>query len=446
MSKVIPRRPSGFGELLPNEQLAFNGMVRTVRDTYERFGFSPIETPAVEYTEVLLAKGGGETDKQIYSFRKGENELSLHFDLTVPLARYVAEHRKELNFPFRRYQIQKVWRAEKAQKGRFREFYQCDIDVIGSNEIVVDAEIPSVIYSVFRALGFDSFTIKINNRKILRGFLRSLGLESYSSGILRGIDKVEKIGEQGVRAELIDLGVPSDAVERILAFVTIEGSRDVVIERLLGMGITDELFLSGVAELEAVGTYIRRFGVPEERFRFDLTIARGLDYYTGTVYETILDDFPRIGSVCSGGRYDDLIGYYSEQSLPGVGISIGLTRLFYQLKEAGRVDVSAQSPTKVLVTRMDEDLLGEYLNIASRFRERGIETEVYFREDRIGKQYKYADRMKVPFVITVGERECSNGTVNLKNMRTGMQSEMTLEEVITVVEQTIENEKGGHHD
>ena len=427
---VKPSILPGFMELTPSNQILFNKMMDTIRKNYEKFGFLPIDTPLIEKSEVLLAKGGGETEKQIYKVVKGDTDMSLRFDLTVPLARYVAQYYSELSFPYKRYHIGKVYRGERNQKGRFREFYQADIDIIGNGslDIINDAEIPSVIYSTFKDLGFDSFTIRINNRKVLSGFFASLGIED-STGVLRIVDKLEKIGQDNVISELKDLGIIENNIEKIIDFISIEGSNDETIEKLRTLNIENEKFLEGVDELEQVVKYIRVFGVPEENFAFDLTIARGLDYYTGTVYETKLNDYPSIGSVCSGGRYDDLATYYTKQKLPGVGISIGLTRLFYQLTEAEIIKSSDYSLTEVMIIPMEGYM--EYAIEGSKYlRDAGIFTQVYFEQGKLGKKFNYADKLNIPYVIVVGQEEADNKTYSFRDMKTGEQKNLTMDEVI----------------
>ena len=430
MKIVKPRILSGFMELLPEDQLEFNKMYDTIRRVYEQFGFAPIETPAIELAEVLFAKGGGETEKQIYRFKKGDNDLALHFDLTVPLARYVAQHEHELVFPFRRYQMQKVWRGERAGAGRFREFYQCDIDVIGTNNVLVDAEIPSVIYEVFRQLGFEKFTIKINNRKILTGFYESLGLKDQAEAVLRVVDKIDKIGQQGVRKELLALDVVIDTIEALFVFIAIQGEIDEVLTRLGQLGIKNTIFQSGLTELGKVTNAMLMLGVPQKNFKIDLTVARGLDYYTGTVYETVLDEFPQVGSVCSGGRFDDLASYYTTTSLPGVGISIGLTRLFYMLREAGVVQSGARTPSRVIILPVDERAIERALAVAALLRGAGINTEINFEGGKLNKQFQYANKLKVPYVIVIGDDELKSMTLTMKDMATGKQSKLTTQQAI----------------
>jgi histidyl-tRNA synthetase len=431
---VKPSTLPGFLEWLPADQIAFNKMMDTIRKNYEKYGFIPVDTPVIEKSEVLLAKGGGDTEKQIYRFNKGDSDLSLRFDLTVPLARFVAQHMSELNFPFRRYQIGKVYRGERNQKGRFREFYQCDIDIIGNGKlsIINDAEIPSIIYSTFTDLGFDSFTIHINNRKVLNGFFEAVGVEAKMD-VLRTIDKLDKIGMEAVKSELKELGLTDDAVSRIEQFINITGSNDEILEGLKNLNIENEEFVLGLEELSKVVYYIRQFGVPDKNFAIDLKIARGLDYYTGTVYETILNDYPSIGSVCSGGRYDNLAEYYTTQKLPGVGISIGLSRLFYQLKEAGFFKESTSSTlTKVLVVPMDENI-GYSIGVSSELKKAGIITEVYFEEGKFVKKLNYANKLGIPYVIIIGGDEIASGILTLKNMVSGEQFKLTIEEIINKI-------------
>jgi len=434
MSKNIvqPSILPGFMELLPADQLQFNKMLDTIKKTYETFGFIPLDTPDIEKSEILLAKSGGETEKQIYRFNKGDNDLSLRFDLTVPLARFVAQHYGELTFPFRRYHIGKVHRGEKPQKGRFREFYQCDIDIIGNESLglINEAEILGVIYATFKALGFDAFTIRINNRKVLNGFFEAMEVKDNAE-VLRVIDKIDKIGRDAVAKELSETGINAETVRNILDFVSIKGSDEQVIEALNKLNIENELFKTGVKELETICGTIGGFGVPENNHAIDLTIARGLDYYTGTVYETILNDYPSIGSVCSGGRYDNLAQSYTNKKLPGVGISIGLTRLYYQLREAGLLGESKKaSPTELLIIPM-KGTMDYALKTATEVRTNGIPTEVYLNEGKIGKMFSYADKLGIPYVAVAGEDEVNNGTLTLKDMQTGEQTTISVDEVIT---------------
>ncbi|MCB2306114.1 histidine--tRNA ligase [Clostridium estertheticum] len=432
---VKPSILPGFMELLPADQIEFNKLADTIRKTYESFGFMPIDTPVIEKSEILLAKGGGETEKQIYRFSKGSNDLSLRFDLTVPLARYVAQNSNSLTFPFRRYQIGKVYRGERNQKGRFREFYQCDIDIVGSNNLSIlnDAEIPSIIYSIFNNLGFENFTIKINNRKILNGFFESLGIEDKSD-VLRIIDKIDKIGVVIATQELLTSGLSKGVIDNILGFINARGSNEDILLFLKNLDISNSTFRDGVCELSTVSKYVKLFGVPDNNFKIDLKISRGLDYYTGTVYETFLNEYPSIGSVCSGGRYDNLAEYYTKQKLPGVGISIGLTRLFYQLNEVGFFKNDTNSCiTKVLVIPLDNNVIDYAISFAKSLRDKGIVTEIYLEDTKIVKKLGYANKLGIPYTILIGDEEIQNKTVTIKNMLTGNQETASLDEAYKMV-------------
>ena len=435
-NKIEPRTLPGFMELLPNEQILFNQMKEKIQKSYEKFGFLPLNTPIVELADVLLAKAGGETEKQIYRFNKGEHDLALRFDLTVPLAKYVAMHYGELSFPFKRYQIGKVYRGERPQKGRFREFYQCDIDIIGDTELncLYDAELPNVIYTTFKELGFSDFTIHINNRKILNGLFSNLGLTDISADIMRIIDKIAKIGKDNVIKELSDINVSEQAISTIMNFILFEGTNNEKIDMLNNLNINDEMFTKGLSELKEVISCMRLFGLPEENFVIDLTIARGLDYYTGTVYETFLNDYPELGSVCSGGRYDNLAEYYTNKKLPGVGISIGLTRLFYKLNELNAIKYTKKSIADVLVVSASDDI-SVCLLIATELRNSNINTEVYMENKKIKAKFKYADKLNIPFVIILGETEIETNTVSLKNMLTGEQIQTDLKNAINIIKE-----------
>ena len=430
--KIEPRTLPGFMELLPKEQIAFNQMRQAIQKSYEKFGFLPLNTPIIEKAEVLLAKAGGETEKQIYRFEKGDNDLALRFDLTVPLAKYVTQYYNDLSFPFRRYQIGKVYRGERPQKGRFREFYQCDIDIIGDGDlsIIYDAEMPAVIYQTIQSLGFENFTICINNRKILNGLFEALGLKEQSVEIMRIIDKIEKIGKDNVVAMLEEMQIAKEAIEKIVDFLEIVGTTDEKIQALENMDIQSELFQAGVEELKTVVGYVRKFGVPDTHFKVELTIARGLDYYTGTVYETFLNEYRSLGSVCSGGRYDNLAEYYTDKKMPGVGVSIGLTRLFYQLNELQAIKQEQKSIAKVLVIPMTENI-EKALEIGASLRKENIPTEIYLEEKKIKAKMKYANHLEIPYVILVGEDEINNNVVTLKNMVTGEQETVSLAEAIS---------------
>ena len=430
MKKTEPRTLAGFMELMPNEQILFEQIKQTIEKTYQKFWFLPLDTPILELSEVLLAKAGGETEKQIYRFEKGDTDISMRFDLTVPLAKYVAKNYGNLSFPFRRYQIGKVYRGERTQKGRFREFYQCDIDIIGDGELSVinDAELPSVIYTIFKELGFDDFTIRINNRKILNGLFESLNQKENATEILRIIDKIEKIGKEAVIEELEKIGIPSDAINKIMDFIEIEGTTDEKLQKLNELNIKNEEFEKGLDELTQVVKYVRIFGIPEANFKVDLTIARGLDYYTGTVYETFLNQYRELGSVCSGGRYENLAEYYTDKQLPGVGISIGLTRLFYKLNELQLIKAEKKSISEVLIVPMVEDLTVP-ISIANDLRKSGINTEIFLNDKKLKAKMKYADKLEIPYVIVIGEDEINSGIVKIKNMKTGEEKETEINKI-----------------
>ena len=429
-NKTEPRVLQGTMELLPPDQILFNRMYDTIREVYESFGFLPLDTPVLEYSNVLLAKAGGETEKQIYRFTKGDTDLSMRFDLTVPLARYVALHKADLVFPFKRYQMSKVYRGERPQKGRFREFYQCDIDIIGSEELdlMYDAEMPAVIYNVFTKLNFGQFVIRINNRKVLNGFFSSLGLADKIGDILRTIDKLEKIGAEKVMAELAEFGVDGAAADKILNFISISGTNAEVLDALCKVDCDDETFKTGVDELGTVVSYAYMYGIPEKNIAIDLTIARGLDYYTGTVYETKMVDYPALGSVCSGGRYDNLTGYYTDDRLPGIGISIGLTRLFSQLRSENIISDDRKSLTDVLFIPMDKNHIEFVLGSAATMRAAGLNVDVYCLDKGMKPKMKFANRSGIPYVALVGDSEAEAGKIMLKDMTTGEQELLTAAE------------------
>ena len=423
--KVQPRTLSGFMELLPRQQMVMERIMEILRETYSLYGFTPLDTPIIEASEVLLAKGGGETEKQIYRFTKGDADLALRFDLTVPLAKYVALHYNDLSFPFRRYQIGKVYRGERAQRGRFREFYQADIDIIGDGKLDVtnEAEIPAIIYQVFTRLGLHRFQIRVNNRKILNGFYAMLGLTDKAGDIMRTVDKLDKIGAGKVRDLLTaeDIGLTEDQAGEILTFISIQGSNQQVLSALESYRGRNKVFDQGLDELHTVVKYLSAFGVPEKKFAVDLTIARGLDYYTGTVYETTMLDHPEIGSICSGGRYDNLAEYYTDKQLPGVGISIGLTRLFYVLQEQGMLNEALNSaPADALILPMTGDL-GPAAALATQLRQAGVRTQLYTEQKKFKQKMTYADRIGVPYVLFLGDDEIAQGTVSVKDMATGEQ-------------------------
>ncbi len=438
--KITPKILSGFMELLPAEQLIFDKMKNIVEETYRSFGFVGLDTPVLELSEVLLAKAGGETEKQIYRFKKGDNDLCMRFDLTVPLARYVAQHQNDLTFPFKRYQISKNYRGERPQKGRFREFYQADIDIIGSEKlsIVYDAEVPSIMYHVLKKIGLERFHIKLNNRKIMIGFFDSLSLNEQSAEILRIIDKADKIGIENVKACLKDLMLSDDLIEMITSFTMKQGSVDEILSFLKEQGIENEKYNEGVSELSLVCEAMKNLGVDENSFEIDLKITRGLDYYTGTVYETFLDDYPNWGSICSGGRYDNLAEYYTDRKLPGVGMSIGLTRFFDLLRDQNLISPLAQTPADVLVLPMGEEALLYGLKVASFLREHGFNVQTNAADGKFKNKLTYANKLQVPFVLILGEDEVQSQTVTLKNMTTGEQTHLPCDELPTVFKEFLE--------
>ena len=443
MAKQKPRTLSGFMELLPERQVQFDRMMELLRQSYSLYGFTPLDTPVIEASEVLLAKAGGETEKQIYRFTKGDSDLSLRFDLTVPLAKYVALHYADLAFPFRRFQIGKVYRGERAQRGRFREFYQADIDVIGDGklDIVNEAEIPSIIYKTFTSLGLRRFQIRVNNRKILNGFYAMLGLTEQSADIMRTVDKIDKIGPDKVRELLMaeDIALPAEKADEILKFIAIKGGNAAVLAALEDYRGRDELFDQGLTELNTVVKYLADFGVPKENFAVDLTIARGLDYYTGTVYETTMLDHPEIGSICSGGRYDNLAEYYTDKQLPGVGISIGLTRLFFVLEDQKYLnDKMLTAPADVLILPMTEDL-APAISFATRLRLAGVRAQLYTEQKKFKQKMAYADKIGVPYTAFLGEDEVRQGAVSVKDMASGQQITVPVDEAVVSIRSAIED-------
>ena len=445
MERIKPRTLSGFMELLPAKQAQMERMMKILRDTYSLYGFAALDTPAIEDAQILLAKGSGETDKQLYRFQKGDSDLALRFDLTVPLAKYVALHYNDLAFPFRRYQISKVYRGERAQRGRFREFYQADIDIIGDGklDIINEAEIPAIIYRVFRGFGLTRFQIRVNNRKILNGFYDMLGVSQQAGDIMRTVDKLDKIGKEKVQGLLVsELGLSQEIADEIMRFICISGSNKDVLAALDGYTGRNETFDMGVSELRTVTENLSAFGVPQENFAVDLTIARGLDYYTGTVYETTLLDHPEIGSVCSGGRYDNLAGYYIDKTLPGVGISIGLTRLYYVLDEQGLLNPELPSaPADALVLPMTENTAAA-ISLAESLRENGIRVQLYGEQKKFKQKMTYADRLGVPFAVLLGEDELAQGKCSVKDMRTGQQLVLTAQEAADHIRATLEAGNG----
>ena len=446
MAKMTPRTLSGFMELLPAPQQQMERMMEILRTTYARYGFTPLDTPVIEASEVLLAKGGGETEKQIYRFSKGDADLALRFDLTVPLAKYVALHYNDLSFPFRRFQIGKVYRGERAQRGRFREFYQADIDVIGDGklDIINEAEIPAIIYETFTALGLQRFQIRVNNRKILNGFYAMQGLSEKSGEIMRTVDKLDKIGAEKVRVCLMDdCGLTDTQAEEILTFIAIRGTNEEVLSALRGYEGRNGVFDEGLRELHTVVKYLSAFGVPAANFAVDLTIARGLDYYTGTVYETTLLDHPEIGSVCSGGRYDNLAAYYTDRQLPGVGISIGLTRLFYVLGEQGMLNPNLPTaPADVLILPMTDEL-APAIALATKLRQGGIRTQLYTEAKKFKAKMNYADKLAIPYVLFLGEDEIAQGIVTCKDMVSGEQTKLSADDTLALIRKGIDEKNSG---
>ena len=445
MDIIKPRTLSGFMELLPGKQIQFERMVQILRDTYSSYGFAPLDTPVIEDAQILLAKGGGETEKQIYRFQKGDSDIALRFDLTVPLAKYVALHCNDLAFPFRRFQISKVYRGERAQRGRFREFYQADIDIIGDGklDIINEAEIPAIIYKVFNGFGLKRFQIRVNNRKILNGFYAMMELSEKSGDIMRSVDKLDKIGAEKVKAILMgdECGLTEEQADEILKFIAISGTNAEVIAALEGYAGRNEVFDLGLSELKAVCDNLAAFGVPESNFAVDLTIARGLDYYTGTVYETTLLDHPEIGSVCSGGRYDNLAGYYIEKQLPGVGISIGLTRLFYVLDEQGLINPELPTaPCDALVLPMGD--IGPAISLAEALRSGGIRVQLYGENKKFKQKMAYANKLGVPFAVLLGEDEIAENKCSVKDMRTGEQQKLTIGEASAYIRAALAAQNG----
>ena len=428
INRVSPSAISGFPEWSPSERLVEQRMLDQIRASFERYGFSPIETPAVERNAVLTAKGGEETERQIYSLTglhpqsgRDARDYSLHFDLTVPLARYVAQRNNELVFPFRRYQIQKVWRGERPQHGRFREFTQCDIDIVGDGKLslMADAEIPAVISTVFNSLDIGDFTIRISNRKILAGFIGHLGFDDEAASlILREADKIERQGAGPLLKVLDELPGGAEVADDILGLVGLNGApREVISELESVQG--GERFDLGVEELKTVFEHAAAFGIDESNIAADIGIVRGLDYYTGTIYETRLDDHPQLGSICSGGRYDDLTSYFMRKTMPGVGISIGFTRLFSQLLQAGLVETRSASAAQALVAIPDESLLNAAIEIASALRAAGINTEIYFEQTRLGRQLRYASRKGFRLAVIPLSEDIEREHIKYRDMDAG---------------------------
>lgn len=427
-TKVLP----GFMELLPADQILFDHMKEIIEKTYQSFGFISLDTPLIERSEVLLAKAGGETEKQIYRFLKGDNDLSLRFDLTVPLARYVSDHFNDLSFPFRRCHIGKVFRGERPQKGRYREFYQCDIDIIGKGKLnlVNDAEILAVIYQVFKNLELPSFIIRINNRKLINGLMENLNLLDKSVDVMRIIDKVEKVSEQDFKNMFIEIGLSAESINTVVKFIGIKGDVSSILKELDALEIKNKTFSTGLDELKTVLKYVESFGLPKEYYGVDLSIARGLDYYTGTVYETSLLNYGNIGSICSGGRYDNLADTYTSQKLPGVGISIGLTRLFSQLKDLNIISSGKSTTSRVVILPFNEEMFGRAIEVSRVLRLSGISNETYFEDDKFKNKISYVSKIGAEFSIIIGEDELRDGFVTLKDMESGNQSKININDLV----------------
>lgn len=433
--KVTPRRPSGFPEYTPAEQIAFNSMLATIRQSYEMAGFGPIETPALELAEVLLAKGGGETEQEVFRFEKGSKDYVMHYDLTVPMARYVAEHQNDLVFPFRRSQIQKVWRAERTQKGRSREFYQCDADVVGESDVAIDGELIGLAAATVRALDVGAFTIRINNRKLLTGLYEELGVTEQSTALLRIIDKLEKIGETTVREEMAKIGLDGEAAEMLLKMAELRGPIDEILSHLRTFGVSNSTFIRGLEELERAIEAAQASGVQDGELIIDCSIARGLDYYTSTVFETVVNDMLDLGSVCSGGRYDDLASYYTDRALPGVGISVGITRLFDGLKSADKLDLEKQSTSRAIILALDESAWVAVGDLGAKFRAAGVPCELALADTKPAKVFTRADKLRIPYVLIIGEKELAGDVVAMKDMKTGEQTEVSIHEAISHISQ-----------
>lgn len=432
---MTARTLPGFMELLPQEQIVMEQMKSAIRHTYELFGFAPLDTPVLELAEVLLSKSGGDTEKQIYEFTKGDTDLAMRFDLTVPLAKYVALYNNDLTFPFKRYQIGKVYRGERPQKGRFREFYQCDIDIIDRDEldIAYDAEILAVIHRVFNELKLPAFKIYINNRKLLSGYLESLNIADKTVDVLRLVDKIKKIPEAAFLGELEEMGLPVETNQKLLEFIKFSGDNTAILSCLKALGVDNENFNTGLSELETVINQAIELGVSPSNVQIDLSITRGLDYYTGTVYETFFDEHPEFGSVCSGGRYDNLSSVFMDKKFPGVGISIGLTRLFDQLKSAGLLEIAGPTPNRVLILMQSPDYAPQALKLAGALRSHNIPADIFRRDCKFKKKMEYANKIKIPYLAIIGEDEAAAGEYTLKNMATGEQSRVNLEQLIAAV-------------
>ena len=427
MSQLIqPRTLKGFRDFLPEAMIPRERLMETVRQVYRSYGFVPIETPVLEYAEVLCGKGSDETDKQMYRFLHGKRDVAMRFDLTVPLARFAAEHYNDLGLPFKRYHIGMVWRGEKPQVGRYREFAQCDFDTIGTRSIASDIETGLVIFDLLKALGFERFQIRVNNRKVLNGLLEKFELSTYSVQVLRALDKLEKIGREKVKLEMLEIeGATESQVDQILKISDVEGTTDKVLSQIEPLVAGNELGLAGVEELRQLTTAASAVGISSEHLKLDISIARGLDYYTGTIFETVLGDLPNIGSVCSGGRYDNLAGMFTKQELPGIGASLGLDRLLAAM-ETLKMIPPTRTTADVLIVQFDKDSLPEYLKIAKQLRSSGFGVEVFPDTKKLAQQFKYADRRGFPAVLIAGSNELEAGKVTIKWLADGSQRDLSL--------------------
>ena len=428
MNIVKPQTIAGVMELLPEDQLAFDYIKNIIEETFLSYQFLPIDTPAIEKNDILFAKGGGETEKQIFGIDSSKKDMSLRFDLTVPLARYVSEHFSDLNFPFKRYQIAKVYRGERNQKGRYKEFYQCDIDIIGNNSLSIhnDALLPKVIYEIFQKLDFNGIKFHINNRKLLNGFFESLEI-SDKEEVLRTIDKKAKIGEENTKELLVEI-CGEEKADKLMELINNKRENKELLTYLESLNLNDN-YKIGLDELKEVYDYMIKFGIDDDSIIIDLSITRGLDYYTSTVYETFLDGYEWIGSVGSGGRYENLAGNFSKQNLPGVGLSIGLTRLFYQFQQLGLVEKYKNKFTDCLVIPMDEKLNFYAIDIANKLKEQGLKVDIYLEDGKFKKKINYADKIGVKKVLIIGQEEYENKMVSVKNMEDGKQVSVKVEEI-----------------
>lgn len=428
MDIIKPSTIAGVMELLPDSQAVFDRMKNTIEDTFKDYGFLAIDTPVIEKNEILFAKGGGETEKQIFEIASDSKDMSLRFDLTVPLARYVSEHLSDLNFPFKRYQIGKVYRGERNQKGRYKEFYQADIDIIGHNDLAIynDALLARVIFEAFNRINFPNITFHINNRKLLNGFFKSLEIED-STEVLRTIDKKDKIGIDKTKTLITEI-IGEDKANKTLEFINADNQNTEILDNLAGFADND-LFKEGLEELKTLYDYMIKFGIDDKNIKIDLAITRGLDYYTSTVYETFINGYESIGSVCSGGRYENLASNFTKQNLPGVGMSIGLTRLFYQLQELGLVEEEKSSKIDFLILPMDKEYHFYAIDVLKKLKDQGKKADIFLEDGKFKKKINYADKINAKYAVIIGEEEASQNTVSIKNMESGEQFNKNIEEL-----------------